>query len=242
MVNLLFLSPSSTSSTFPLSALPTDSIHVLKVQLAALHPSCPRVEDVQLVRGGRFLNDQETVQDVLGLGKAEREEEEEDGRPHTIHLVLRGGGQGGEKREVMSSSMERTTTTTTSLPPPSMAAAAAPTTPILPPPPSTPSPSSSAPTILLPPDRVLDLSDAVGLYAHLSRSSLCTLLNLPSLAWEDILPPPQVSEAEAKRLVKQTVEGFGVQSGFGEEEEEGEGGRLEDWVGEDGGEWSVEVE
>lgn len=196
-----------------------------------------------MVRGGRFLNDQETVQDVLGLGKAEREEEEEDGRPHTIHLVLRGGGQGGEKREVMSSSMERTTTTTTSLPPPSIAAAAAPTTPILPPPPpSTPSSSSSTPPILLPPDRVLDLSDAVGLYAHLSRSSLCTLLNLPSLAWEEILPTPQVSEAEAKRLVKQTVEGFGVQSGFGEEEEEGEGGRLEDWVGEDGGEWSVEVE
>lgn len=248
MVNLLFLD-STSPLPFPLQANPTDSVEGLKLQIAATHPSAPKLDDVRLVRAGRFLKDSETVQDVLGLGKrVGGEGGEDDETPHTIHLVLR-GVQGKEREKEGGAAGGKDSSTSPSGGGPSASSSLPPaTTPTLAPSSSSTilnapllsQPSSNVP--LLPDDRVLDLTDAVGLYTHLARSSLCTLLNLPTVQWDDILPTPQVSEQDAKRLVKQTVEGFGVQSGLGEVEGPEQRGRLEDWVGEYGGEWSVEVE
>lgn len=229
MVNLLFLD-STSPSPFPLQANPTDSIGGLKAQLAAQHPSAPPLDQVALLRGGRWLKDTETVQDVLGGNLVPGGD---DGTPHTIHLVLRGVKQQQQKEvgkgSTMSTSSSSAPGPSTARPPPILASTPTPTSA---------SRSSPSNVLLLPDDRVLDLSDAVSFYAHLSRSALCDLLSLPAIAWEDIRPAPQVSEEEAKALVRQTMETFGVQSGLGE----GERGELENWVGPYGGEWSVEVE
>jgi hypothetical protein len=267
MVQLLLLDSSPQPSPLALSAQPSDSINHIRSRIASAHPAAPSLDEIRLVRGGRILLDSQTLSDVLGSSLLEQQEphtihlvlkprtgpaappaQQKSATPLAPSPVvnLSQAAASTSSFSVSSSSITQPTAgqrqptagPSTVLPPPPLSAPPAVTTP---PPPATTTAAtgvSAFSTSTVFPD-MLALTDALGLYSYLSRSSLCTLLDLPVATWEHALEGiPVVSEAEARVTVNRTMQAWGIPSGLGT----GDWGELGEWISEEGAEWQIEVE
>jgi hypothetical protein len=237
MVQLVFLdSVAPSSPSISLTSSPADSIGSIKNQLRTLHPARPTLESIRLIRGGKLLKDSESVADVLGkslTGSNEKGEGKGDGEEetHTIHLVIKGGPGAAAVAQPPSSSARNSTAYS------SQTASSSSSTTFTPASTTFSSTHTSSPQIAL----SHALSDAQAFYSYASRSALCTILNLPTIPWEDLMPRPIVSEEEAKAAVERFMGAFGVSAGF-DGSDDGEDERVERWIPAEGASWQVEVE
>jgi hypothetical protein len=87
-------------------------------------------------------------------------------------------------------------------------------------------PDASSSRLMLPPrDRATTaLQDSLHYLYFMARHHLCHLLDAPSLAWEDTIPPPVVRQAVAREAVMSVVKGV-AQARLAREE------GWEDWEG-----------
>ncbi|CED84860.1 Ubiquitin domain [Phaffia rhodozyma] len=252
MVVLHLLEPSATANQLQIRASPTDSINHIRSQIALRHPLSPSLDDIRLVRAGRLLADTETVQDVLG-GVIGSGEEDTEGETHTIHLVLRPDGRaskttpnrtGASSVGVSHSANMGNDDVSIALSGPSSSELAA--TPEL----STGLPPFAADsypytsTAPIDPSFYRSITDALAFYTFESQSALFQFINVPTQSmnkWEDLSPPPVVPWDVARLVVHALVTNLGIESGL-----EGAGsehrGRLEEWIGPEGGEWPIIID